>query len=447
MWKLIYYEAKKLIQSKSGCIILLLFLAICCWQMKDDLEKEPDNSLQYQLKAEGSYNTLLERLALPDISKDRTTRNPDRPLHEDRMKNMYGDQWEAIITALENHTLTYEQYLNSIKGNADNNQQEAQLLKEAFDHLELQYFYQDDELQERVAESLPNIELLLHRENYLYTKENRNTDSLCILGTCRAVQDEVTRQELNRRFLALDDEYHAAAGASLISGVSSYTNFILLIVMAILLGNIYSKEVSNKTDIYLTTSSMGGRRSVIAKLLLTLIIGFVIPMLCKLITVFLLIQKVGPFDWSMVSYGAGTYIASYIFTFKELIGYGLCNYAIGLIALCVSFLFISMKSKNSYVAGVVCMLFVILPIYYEFFAMEGIHAEQWLPSNLMMRFDAHFTVDGLYRAFDASGKLFISVFGMVVPEIFQYWLAWLVVLAVLITLMCWEAKRHLIHHA
>lgn len=454
MWKLICYEARKLFSTKSGWLIFLLFVGANLWQIKADLtgfgiydysenaqheiiSKNVTNEvISEQKKLEGTYEELLKK-KIPNKEFDTTHLNPNRELDNVQMELRYGKQWEQLSKAYEEHTLT-QKMLDDYK--LDDG--------ESYDleSFVMYYTYQDEEQWNHepyntISKLLPSAEMMLDRSSYLYTKENQEGNDLCVLGVCSEVSDTVTREEINRRFLSMPDTYHSNLVGNAVAGTISYSNFIILIVMAMLFANVFSKETGNHTDIYLACSPMGGASVVKAKLIFVLSVGILIPFMAKLLSAGILMMQYGGFDWNMMYFDAYGYISNYLYTIKEMILYGLFNQVIGSFSLCVVTLFVSQKCKNSYFVAILSLILVILPIYYQMFIRDGLDIARFFPSNLLMRFAENLSLE---TYFSGVQPLFLSIFGLVIPKLYAYWLFWLVLNTVLITWMIWEGKRHLV---
>lgn len=454
MWKLICYEARKLFSTKSGWLIFLLFVGANLWQIQADLtgfgiydysenaqheiiSKNVTNEvISEQKKLEGTYEELL-RKKIPNKEFDTTHLNPNRELDNVQMELRYGKQWEQLSKAYEEHTLT-QKMLDDYELDDGESYDLASFV--------MYYTYQDEERWNQepyntISKLLPSAGMMLDRSSYLYTKENQTGNDLCVLGACSEVSDTVTREEINRRFLSMSDTYHANLVGNAVVGTISYSNFIILIVMAMLFANVFSKETGNHTDIYLASSPMGGAHVVKAKLIFVLSIGILIPFLGKLITAGILVMQYGSFDWNMMYFDTYGYISNYLYTIKEMILSGLFNQVIGSFSLCVVTLFISQKCKNSYFAAILSLILVILPIYYQMYIRDGLDIARFFPSNLLMRFSENLSLETYFAGVQ---PLFFSIFGLVIPKLYAYWLFWIVLNTLLISWMIWEGKRHLV---
>lgn len=438
MWKLICYEAKKLTSSISGKIILLLFLGICLWQFQQDLHatsllrrSDIKDVIAQQKKLEGSYETLAKHSTMPDLEYDHRHLNVHRPLDEESTSDMNGFNWKKIYRAYEDGTLSEDEIKEAMNDSSEE--------KYSLEDFTIYYAYEDDDLWYLIDHLMPESEKMLHRKEYLYTEENKDTQAMCVLQDCDAIQDDVSRNEINRRFLSLPTTYHSNVLGSMLTNNLSYTNFLMLIVLGILFANIFSKETQSKTDIYLASSPNGGVKVIWAKIILCILLGVLIPVLAKIGVLILILMRYGGLDWNMFYFEKEGLISSYLYTFKELIPASLINYSIGTLSLCISILFISQKSKNSYLAAVFALIFVILPIYYEMFRIGGNSVASFFPSNLLMRFSENLSA---YSYFNGNQTLFYSIFGIVLPKISIYWIFWIILDTVLIGTMVWEGKRH-----
>ncbi|RGC22765.1 hypothetical protein DXA09_08735 [Absiella sp. AM54-8XD] len=137
-------------------------------------------------------------------------------------------------------------------------------------------------------------------------------------------------------------------------------------------------------------------------------------------------------------------IASYVFSIKELVSIGFINQLLMTISLCISILFISQKSKNTYFSAILSLIFVIFPIYYAVFHMGGYEIASYFPSNLLMYFSEHLNVVNY-----TSGvtPLFMSVAGLIIPAATKYWIIWIILDIILVLWMFREGKLHRVLHA
>ena len=435
MWKLICYEMKKMLSSLSGKIALVLFLGICIWQVPEDIAKTKQISFAnmedvvlLQKELEGRYDMKKE---IPNLAYDRIHINKNRVLDEKATDEMNPFDWKQIYQAYEKGTLTLDMVNDLIK--------DPELKAASLKDFTINYAYQDDDTWDIVMRLLPEEDVMVHREKYMYD-EKALTSGICVLGDCNQIEDTVSRKEINRRFLSLPDEYHSNAMGNALFDTLGYTNFLMLMMMAILFANIFSKETQMKTDVYLAYSPNGGVKVIWAKLFLCLAIGVGIPLLAKGWILAVTLYESG-FDWSMFYYDQGGMVASYIFTFKELIPIAFINMLIGLVSLCICILFMSQKSKNSYIAAVGALIFVMFPIYFGFFNLGGTKLISLFPSNLLMRLLENLSAN-TYGA--DSHQLFVSLFGWVIPKVAIYWIFLIIINTILMISMIREGKRHCI---
>lgn len=438
MWKLIYYEMKKLISSFSGKLILLLFLGICLWQTQQDIKSifsddwngmEVSQLIEKQKSLEGNYQDIYKKI--PDFENDAIHYNPHRDIDEEMTTNMNFFDWKKVYKAYEDHTLTLEM-INDLIDNPD-------LKFHSLDEVNIRYGYKDDFLWLILNQYIPEQDIMLNRKNYVYQSEN-NT---CVLGECNMVKDEVSKKEINRRLLNLSNTYQSNYIENNIVDRINYTNMIILIVIAVLFANIFSREAQGKTDTYLACSPIT-TKTVGAKIIFALLLGTGIPILCKIVTfVYAIFQSTG-IHWDIFFYQQESLIASYVFSIKELVGIGFINQLIMTISLCISILFISQKSKNTYFSAILSLIFVIFPIYYAVFHMGGYEIASYFPSNLLMYFSEHLNVVNY-----TSGvtPLFMSVAGLIIPAATKYWIIWIILDIILVLWMFREGKLHRVLHA
>lgn len=438
MWKLIYYEMKKLISSFSGKLILLLFLGICIWQTQQDItsifhdKRDGLNAAQLiekQKNLEGNYQDLYKNI--PDLEKDAIHDNPKRALDEESTTNMNFFDWKKVYQAYENHTLTLEMVNDLIK--------DPGLKFHSLDEVYIRYGYKDDELWSMLMRYMPAKDIMLHRENYVYQTGSKT----CVLGDCDNVKDEVSKKEINRRFLNLSNIYQSNYIENNIIDRINYTNMIILIVIAALFANIFSRETQAKTNTYLACSPVTGK-VVGAKIIFALLLGVGIPILCKIVTFGYAILQSSKIHWNMVFYQQESMIASYVFSIKELVGLGFINQILMITSLCICILFISQKAKNTYFSAILSLIFVIFPIYYAVFRMGGYEIASYLPSNLLMYFSEHLNV---VNATTSITPLFISIAGFIIPAVAKYWIIWTILDIILILWIYKEGRLHRISFA
>lgn len=435
MWKLIYYEMKKLISSFSGKHILLLFLGICIWQTQQDIKSvfnddwngmEVSQLIEKQKSLEGNYQDIYKKI--PDLEKDAMHYNPNREIDEEMTNNMNSFDWKKIYKAYENHTLTLEMVNDLID-----------IKFHSLDEVVIHYGYKDDLLWSNLIRYIPDQDIMLNRNNYIYQPGNNS----CLLGECDNVKDEVSKKEINRRFLNLSNTYQSNYIENNIVDRINYTNMVILIVIAVLFANIFSREAQGKTDTYLACSPITAK-TVGAKIIFALLLGAGIPLLCKIVTfVYAILQSSG-IHWDMFFYQQENLIASYVFSIKELVSIGFINQLLMTISLCISILFISQKSKNTYFSAILSLIFVIFPIYYAVFHMGGYEIASYFPSNLLMYFSEHLNVVNY-----TSGvtPLFMSVAGLIIPAATKYWIIWIILDIILVLWMFREGKLHRVLHA
>ncbi|MCH4286127.1 MULTISPECIES: hypothetical protein [Bacillota] len=435
MWKLIYYEMKKLISSFSGKLILLLFLGICIWQTQQDIKSvfnddwngmEVSQLIEKQKSLEGNYQDIYKKI--PDLEKDAMHYNPNREIDEEMTNNMNSFDWKKIYKAYENHTLTLEMVNDLID-----------IKFHSLDEVVIHYGYKDDLLWSNLIRYIPDQDIMLNRNNYIYQPGNNS----CLLGECDNVKDEVSKKEINRRFLNLSNTYQSNYIENNIVDRINYTNMVILIVIAVLFANIFSREAQGKTDTYLACSPITAK-TVGAKIIFALLLGAGIPLLCKIVTfVYAILQSSG-IHWDMFFYQQENLIASYVFSIKELVSIGFINQLLMTISLCISILFISQKSKNTYFSAILSLIFVIFPIYYAVFHMGGYEIASYFPSNLLMYFSEHLNVVNY-----TSGvtPLFMSVAGLIIPAATKYWIIWIILDIILVLWMFREGKLHRVLHA
>lgn len=435
MWKLIYYEMKKLISSFSGKLILLLFLGICIWQTQQDIKSvfnddwngmEVSQLIEKQKSLEGNYQDIYKKI--PDLEKDAMHYNPNREIDEEMTNNMNSFDWKKIYKAYENHTLTLEMVNDLID-----------IKFHSLDEVVIHYGYKDDLLWSNLIRYIPDQDIMLNRNNYIYQPGNNS----CLLGECDNVKDEVSKKEINRRFLNLSNTYQSNYIENNIVDRINYTNMVILIVIAVLFANIFSREAQGKTDTYLACSPITAK-TVGAKIIFALLLGAGIPLLCKIVTfVYAILQSSG-IHWDMFFYQQENLIASYVFSIKELVSIGFINQLLMTISLCISILFISQKSKNTYFSAILSLIFVIFPIYYAVFHMGGYEIASYFPSNLLMYFSEHLNVVNY-----TSGvtPLFMSVAGLIIPAPTKYWIIWIILDIILVLWMFREGKLHRVLHA
>lgn len=435
MWKLIYYEMKKLISSFSGKLILLLFLGICIWQTQQDIKSvfnddwngmEVSQLIEKQKSLEGNYQDIYKKI--PDLEKDAMHYNPNREIDEEMTNNMNSFDWKKIYKAYENHTLTLEMVNDLID-----------IKFHSLDEVVIHYGYKDDLLWSNLIRYIPDQDIMLNRNNYIYQPGNNS----CLLGECDNVKDEVSKKEINRRFLNLSNTYQSNYIENNIVDRINYTNMVILIVIAVLFANIFSREAQGKTDTYLACSPITAK-TVGAKIIFALLLGAGIPLLCKIVTfVYAILQSSG-IHWDMFFYQQENLIASYVFSIKELVSIGFINQLLMTISLCISILFISQKSKNTCFSAILSLIFVIFPIYYAVFHMGGYEIASYFPSNLLMYFSEHLNVVNY-----TSGvtPLFMSVAGLIIPAATKYWIIWIILDIILVLWMFREGKLHRVLHA
>ena len=435
MWKLIYYEMKKLISSFSGKLILLLFLGICIWQTQQDIKSvfnddwngmEVSQLIEKQKSLEGNYQDIYKKI--PDLEKDAMHYNPNREIDEEMTNNMNSFDWKKIYKDYENHTLTLEMVNDLID-----------IKFHSLDEVVIHYGYKDDLLWSNLIRYIPDQDIMLNRNNYIYQPGNNS----CLLGECDNVKDEVSKKEINRRFLNLSNTYQSNYIENNIVDRINYTNMVILIVIAVLFANIFSREAQGKTDTYLACSPITAK-TVGAKIIFALLLGAGIPLLCKIVTfVYAILQSSG-IHWDMFFYQQENLIASYVFSIKELVSIGFINQLLMTISLCISILFISQKSKNTYFSAILSLIFVIFPIYYAVFHMGGYEIASYFPSNLLMYFSEHLNVVNY-----TSGvtPLFMSVAGLIIPAATKYWIIWIILDIILVLWMFREGKLHRVLHA
>ena len=438
MWKLIYYEMKKLISSFSGKLILLLFLGICIWQTQQDIKSifsdewngmEVSQFIEKQKSLEGNYQEIYKKI--PDLEKDAMHYNPKRELNEEETSSRNFFDWKKIYKAYENHTLTLDMVNDLIK--------EPELKFHSLDEVVINYAYKDDELWSRLIRYIPNQDIMLHRENYVYQSGNET----CVLGECDKVKDEVSKKEINRRFLDLSHTYESNYIENNMIDRINYTNMIILIVIAVLFANIFSREAQAKTDTYLACSPVT-TKTVAAKIIFALLLGVGIPILCKIVTFVYAILQSSTIHWDMFFYQQDDLIASYVFSIKELVGLGFINQILMTISLCICILFISQKAKNTYFSAILSLIFVIFPIYFGVFHMGGYEISSYFPSNLLMYFSEHLNITNYMGSIT---PLFISMAGFIIPSATKYWIIWVILDVILVLWMYKEGKSHQVYHA
>lgn len=438
MWKLIYYEMKKLISSFSGKLILLLFLGICIWQTQQDLKSifsdewngmEVSQFIEKQKSLEGNYQEIYKKI--PDLEKDAMHYNPKRELNEEETSSRNFFDWKKIYKAYENHTLTLDMVNDLIK--------EPELKFHSLDEVVINYAYKDDELWSRLIRYIPNQDIMLHRENYVYQSGNET----CVLGECDKVKDDVSKKEINRRFLNLSHTYESNYIENNMIDRINYTNMIILIVIAVLFANIFSRETQAKTDTYLACSPVT-TKTVAAKIIFALLLGVGIPILCKIVTFVYAILQSSTIHWDMFFYQQDDLIASYVFSIKELVGLGFINQIVMTISLCICILFISQKAKNTYFSAILSLIFVIFPIYFGVFHMGGYETSSYFPSNLLMYFSEHLNITNYMGSIT---PLFISMAGFIIPSAAKYWIIWVILDVILVLWMYKEGKSHQVYHA
>lgn len=438
MWKLIYYEMKKLISSFSGKLILLLFLGICIWQTQQDIKSifsdewnrmEVSQFIEKQKSLEGTYQEIYKKI--PDLEKDAMHYNPKRELNEEETSNRNFFDWKKIYKAYENHTLTLDMVNDLIK--------EPELKFHSLDEVVINYAYKDDELWSSLIRYIPNQDIMLYRENYVYQSGNET----CVLGECDKVKDDVSKKEINRRFLNLSHTYQSNYIENNMIDRINYTNMIILIVIAVLFANIFSRETQAKTDTYLACSPVT-TKTVAAKIIFALLLGVGIPILCKIVTFVYAILQSSTIHWDMFFYQQDDLIASYVFSIKELVGLGFINQILMTISLCICILFISQKAKNTYFSAILSLIFVIFPIYFGVFHMGRYEISSYFPSNLLMYFSEHLNITNYTESIT---PLFISIAGFIIPSAAKYWIIWVILDVILVLWMYKEGKLHQVYHA
>lgn len=439
MWKLICYEIKKMIASRSGKIILLLFIGICLWQCQQDIKSifnddwnglDVSQIIETQKSLDGNtYEQLYQKV--PDIEKDAIHYNPKRELDEEGTSNRNSFDWKKVYKAYEDHTLTLDMINALIK--------DPESKFHSLEDVVIHYAYKDEFFWSIMNRYLPNKDVMLHRDQYVY----QNANMTCLFGECDTVKDDLSKKEINRRFLKQSDIYRSNYIENNIIDRMNYTNMIILVATAVLFANIFSRETQGKTDTYLACSPIS-TKTVWAKIIFTLLLGVGLPLLCKLFVFIYSMMQSSGLHWQMLYYEETSMIASYIFTIKELIAFGFINQILMTISFCICILFISQKSKNTYFSAILSLIFVIFPIYFAVFRIGGYAIASYFPSNLLMYFIEHLSVmtyDGIIN------KLFILIAGVIVPSVVTYWIIWVILDAVLLFWMHKEGKMHRIHHA
>lgn len=205
MWKLICYEIKKMVASRSGKIILLLFIGICLWQCQQDIKSifnddwnglDVSQIIETQKSLDGStYEELYQKV--PDIEKDAIHYNPKRELDEEETSNRNSFDWKKVYKAYEDHTLTLDMI------NALINDPESKF--HSLEDVVIHYAYKDEFFWLIMNRYLPNKDVMLHRDQYVYQKANMT----CLFGECGTVKDDLSKKEINRRFLKQSDIYQS----------------------------------------------------------------------------------------------------------------------------------------------------------------------------------------------------------------------------------------------
>lgn len=447
MWKLICYEWKKIVKSRSGVILLTLLVLTCGYQIKSNMDStlkdysyvsdEKMDVLKEQQKYDGkSFVEMKETLKETfDEEADRQHYNEKRPLDKDYMKMMYGMHWKEVMQAYEKGTLTQEMLKKWQVRNTDDEKSDKIAVLEDF-HME--YVYLDANENADRKNLYPDITMLTNRQAYLYTKEKAKAGSTqCFLGDC-AVFDAKYYDTLNTRFLNASKTYHTTIVANKYSSDVGRANFLIILLISILLGNMYSKESSEQTQVYLSTSKAGLKKAPLAKLIVALMIGVLLPMLIPIVSCIANYIQYGGISLDMFYFNYGDFSAydaiPYIFTYRELLLLGFVSMLVGYSALTFTSLTLSRYVKNSYIAGIIVLLIAILPIY-NVFHFGDLDFNIWFPSYMLMRF------------FDNIGltpQVFVAFGDAVFPRVWLYVLLWCIGSGICAFLLHYKNRKHFI---
>ena len=190
--------------------------------------------------------------------------------------------------------------------------------------------------------------------------------------------------------------------------------------------------------IYLCTSKAGWKKVSIAKLIVALTIGVLIPMLIPIISSLVNYLRYGGFDLQMFYYGIGDVSANsivpYIFTNGELLIIVCFALFVGYTALTLTCLTISRYVKNTYIAGVSVLMLTILPIY-NIFTLQSTNLNVWFPSYLLMR---------IFDNLGYTSQLFFQFGSITILRLWLYVLVWFLGCGICLLLIHQKNKKHLI---
>lgn len=447
MWKLICYEWKKLAKSRSNLLLFVVLLAACAYQIKTNVttdikdyyfvsDEHLDVVKEQQNFANKSFEELQKQMGAIHYNEiDQEHYNSSRSLDENYMKVTYGTHWKELVKAYEEHTLTQEMLNDWNVMSQDDTQQQSIVRLEDFT---IHYLYTDEREVSDLKAMFPDTVILTNRQDYLYTKEKAEQGSTqCFLKECNGF-NAMYYDTLNTRFLNASKTYHPTILANKYFDEIMRVNFLVLLLISILLGNIYSKESSEQTMIYLCTSKAGWKKVSITKLIVALTIGVLIPMLIPIISSLVNYLRYGGFDLQMFYYGIGDVSANsivpYIFTNGELLIIVCFALLVGYTALTLTCLTISRYVKNTYIAGVSVLMLTILPIY-NIFTLQSTNLNVWFPSYLLMR---------IFDNLGYTSQLFFQFGSITILRLWLYVLVWFLGCGICLLLIHQKNKKHLI---
>ena len=434
------------------------------WTYQDQNGKAVDSGLDYlkfadQLQDEfkGEINqTLIDRYIT--YFEDIEASYPRTELDEDYMKLTYGDDYEAFLKKAANGEYTMDQLFQELKNRNltgsfhDNENSEKYYFT---------LFYKEDRVLSLYQKAM------FGYEEFLSNDPETILDGYYLDGTaasqanakfCNIKKAEQTSiqestmismsddrdQELLMKLASyhVDNEYGSVVGNNLFAKAMEYINVIVLVVIALLLSNSFSQEVSTKADQIIVCSKYGNTRTTIAKLLcgISLAIGVV---LLQYLIIFIMSWMYVPLgNLNLIAHSqADVYVSQvsfYFFTYKEIFGSMIIVQLTAASATACLTMMLSYVTKNRFACVSVIVLFLLGSKFYFLMYPAKVGILTYLnPATMMDRLS--------FFDLSYSRLPYLKIGSSIIPWRYLTVGIWMIGMGIISMFMYHKSKQHLVH--
>lgn len=286
---------------------------------------------------------------------------------------------------------------------------------------------------------------LAHMEEFTYPDGKKNSE-IFYMEEQPSEKDVKIATYLSEKMEHNDYSFHSTiANNMFISNTTSFTNVLALIVVAIIIANIFSSEVSLKTDQIIVPTKTGNVKLTIAKIACALVIGvgtilmvWFIALVSSLLT--MPIHDLG----SIVMNLGNTYVnvLNYVYTYQEIILGGLFVTVAVMIGMVAITLVLSYFTKNRFASIIVILILIFATTMIPFKDMFGIPVLDFIVPGKAMIFTLFFMFAPQWRV-EAP---YLVMGEQVIPIIYITIAMYLLIAILLFAAMILHSKKHIVNN-